>query len=178
MTFTTGPTEELSALETRTLVLMRHAQSGHPGGVRDHDRPLTDGGWAAATVAGDWLWSHLDPIDEILCSTALRARQTAVATGLTAPIRSEEELYDADPEDILRVLRTTGEPVRTLLVVGHAPGIPALTAQLTAADGDPGAVDPQLRFPTAALTVLQFDGEWAQLDEGAARLTFHRIPPA
>jgi phosphohistidine phosphatase len=173
----------------RTLVLMRHAQSGHPGGVRDHDRPLTESGRTAAGLAGDWLRSNLDPIDEVLCSTALRAQQTARATGTAAPIRSELDVYDATPRDVLRVLRTTGAAVLTLLVVGHAPGIPALAVQLIVNDGSPGeagqqaageqgAADQlQVRFPTAALAVLQFAGEWAELDEGAARLTFFRIPP-
>lgn len=168
---------------------MRHAQSGHPGGVRDHDRPLTEAGWAAAGLAGDWLRSTLGPIDEVMCSTALRAQQTAHATGTAVAIRSEADVYDATPGDILGLLRTTGAVVRTLLVVGHAPGIPALAVQLIAVEPDPdeggervtgdqGAADQlRARFPTAALAVLQFEGEWAELDDGAARLTFFRIPP-
>ena len=176
--------EGLSIVETRTVVLMRHARSGHPGGVRDHDRPLTEPSQAAAAGAGTWLRSHLDPIDEILCSTALRAQQTALATGTVARLRSESDLYDATADDILQVLRTVDEPVKVLLVVGHAPGVPALAAQLTAADsgrgpadGNDGADELLVHFPTAALAVLQFAGEWSALDEGSARLLHFRLPP-
>lgn len=175
---------ELSSLQLHTLVLMRHAQAAHPGGVRDHDRPLTEAGRATAGGAGNWLRAHLDPV-EAIASTAVRAQQTALATGVAAPIRSEADLYDAAPEDILRIIRTTGDSVKTLLVVGHAPGIPALAARLIAADdgqdaaeAGPGADELQVRFPTAALAVLEFEGGWAELDEGAARLTAFRIPPA
>ncbi len=178
MALMTSRTEELSHLAIRTLVLMRHAQSGHPDGVRDHERPLTGPGRVAAGLAGDWMRAHLDPIDEIMCSTALRAEQTALATGTAAPIRSEGDLYDAAPQDVLRLVQATGEDVRTLLVVGHAPGIPATAAQLAAPDDNQVAAELNVRFPTAALAVLQFQGRWAELEEGAARLTFRRIPPA
>ena len=165
--------EELSHLEIRTLVLMRHAKSSHPEGVGDHDRPLTEPGRAAAGLAGYWLRAHLDPIDEIVSSTALRAQQTAVATGLVAPIRSDGDLYDAHPQDVLRVLRATDHRVRTLLVVGHAPGIPGAAAQLAT-----GAVDWSQKWPwVKAVAVLQFPGDWTALEAGAARLTYFRIPP-
>ena len=176
--------EGLGIVKTRTVVLMRHAQSGHPGGVRDHDRPLTDAGRAAARVAGEWLRSHVDPIDEVLCSTAVRAQQTALATGTPARIRSEADLYDATAHDILEVLRTVAEPVEVLLVVGHSPGIPTLAAQLItaesvrpAADSNDQADELLVHFPTAAMAVLQFEGEWAALAEGSARLTHFRLPP-
>lgn len=170
--------KELIHLQTRTMVLMRHARSGHPAGVRDHDRPLTDAGWAAAALAGDWTRSQLDPLEAVLCSTALRAQQTARAAAATTPIRSAAELYDADPQDVLAVLRTTGDSVRTLLVVGHLPGVPALADQLTAKDSTVRPAELAADFPTATLAVLQFDGRWAELDSGGARLAFVRRPPA
>ena len=66
----------------RTLVLLRHAKSGYPGGVRDHDRPLADRGRHEGALAGDWLRRHVPPVDEVLCSTALRAQQTVAVAGL------------------------------------------------------------------------------------------------
>lgn len=174
---TPGPTKELSHLDDRTLVLMRHAQAGQPGGVRDHDRPLTDTGRAAAGRAGDWLRSHLDPVEDILSSTAVRAQQTALATGLPAAIRLDAGLYDAAPADILTLLHATEPSVRTLLVVGHAPGIPAAAAQLLPADGDPEAADElRQRFSAGAFAVLRCSGEWAELAPGTARLAHFLVP--
>lgn len=165
----------------RTLVLMRHAHAEHPGGVCDHDRPLTPAGRADAAVAGQWLRSHLDPVQEVLCSTAVRAQQTAEATGVPARFRADADLYDAAPEDILSAVRSAPDPVTTMLVVGHAPGIPSMAAQLVdsgTAAGQRAADDLLARFPTAALAVLRFDGSWAALAEGSAELAFFHIARA
>lgn len=178
---TGGRRRELSDLDTRTLVLMRHAHSAHPGGVRDHDRPLTDAGRADAAAAGDWLRAHVEPVQQILCSTATRARQTALATGLEVPARLDASLYDASPDDVLGPVRVTDDEVRTLLVVGHAPGVPSLAAQLvdTTTTNGQRAVDELLsRFPTAALAVLRFDGAWSELSDGSAQLAFFHIARA
>ena len=172
---------ELSDLDTRTLVLMRHAHSAHPGGVRDHDRPLTDDGRADAAVAGSWLRAHLEPVQQVLCSTATRTRQTALATGLDVPMRPDAGLYDASSEDVLDPVRATGDDIRTLLVVGHAPGVPSLAAQLVdtaTADGQQAADELLSRFPTAALAVLRFQGPWSGLCDGAAQLAFFHIARA
>lgn len=165
-------------MEIRTLVLMRHARSGHPGGVRDHDRPLNDDGRSAAALAGDWLSSHLNSVDELLSSTAVRAQQTAVATGLKAPIRTDAGIYDADPDDILEAIRRTDESVGTLLVVGHSPGIPALVGRLLPMPEDGESGQDLGRFPTATMAVLEIAGNWAELAEGGARKVAIRIPPA
>ena len=92
----------------RTLVLMRHAKSDYPGGVTDHDRPLADRGRREAALAGEWLTATLPEIDEILCSSAVRAQQTTAATGLARPIRTSGEIYDASPDEILQQIAATG----------------------------------------------------------------------
>lgn len=160
---------------TRTLILLRHAKSDYPPGVRDHDRPLAPRGRAESKLAGQWIAANSDPVDEILCSTAVRTRQTAERTGLTAPVRLSRAIYEAAPQDILDEIALTDPVVRTLLVVGHAPGIPALALALAGDDSDPDAVQAVAdRFPTAALAVLAVPGNWAELTEdGAALHTFH-----
>lgn len=171
----TGGMKELIDLQIRTLVLVRHARSGDPAGVRDHDRPLTDAGRAAAVAAGDWWRSQWEPLD-VLSSIALRAQQTARAAAATTPIRSAAQLDEADPQDVPAVLRTTTDSVRTLLFVGHLPGVPALADQLTTTDSTAPAAELAADFPTATPTVLQFSGRWAELDSGGARLAFARRP--
>jgi phosphohistidine phosphatase len=160
---------------TRTLILMRHAKSGYPSGVRDHDRPLAERGEREGTLAGDWLRRHVPPVDAVLSSTAARARGTVMVTGVTAPLRTASEIYDATPDEILGQIRETGSAVVTLLVVGHSPGMPGLATELA---GD-GSLDEPLghlrtRFPTAAVAVLETESEWPDLAYGDARLVdFH-----
>jgi phosphohistidine phosphatase len=64
-----------------TLVLLRHAKAAYPSGVADHDRPLAPRGIREAELAGDWLRANLPTIDEVLCSTATRTRQTVTHAG-------------------------------------------------------------------------------------------------
>lgn len=154
-----------------TLVLMRHAKSDYPGGTTDHDRPLSPRGLREASLAGRWLVEHdLEP-DEILCSSAARAQQTAMATGIAAPVRVADQVYDASPAEILDQVSVTAEAISTLLVVGHAPGIPALAVQLAGELSAPESVAEVHRaFATSALAVLEFQTSWSRLAVDAARL--------
>ena len=89
-------------MRMRTLVLMRHAKSAYPAGVDDHDRPLADRGEREAALAGDWLRENVPPIDAVLCSSALRTRQTLVfRTGAEAPTSFLDRLYGASPGDVI-----------------------------------------------------------------------------
>ena len=72
---------------------------------------------------------------------------------------------------------------RTLLIVGHDPAIAELALTLpattppahsgTASDAAPPAMLDRMRakFPTAAIAVFEFRGNWDQLGPGTARLT-------
>ncbi len=127
--------------DRRTLILMRHATAGHGVG-RDHDRPLTDHGRQEAADAGRWIRGSLPAIDAVLCSTATRTRQTLAAAGIQAPVSYQDGLYGGGTEDILELLRRVPETADTVLIVGHAPGIPsaaAALAEIARESGDPDA---------------------------------------
>lgn len=162
---------------TRRLVLLRHAKSDYPGGVLDHDRPLSVRGRREGALAGDHLRSLPAPVDEVLCSTALRTRQTLERTGIEAPTRYTADIYEAHPDDILEHVRETEEGVRTLLVIGHAPGIPSLALELAGPGSDQVALQEiGTKFPTSALVVLEISGSWADLGAAAATLVEFTIP--
>jgi len=179
---------------SHTLILMRHATAGQGGGT-DHGRPLTPEGSREATEAGDWLRDNLPSVDAVLCSTAVRTRQTLTATRVGAPATFADELYGGDVDDILGQIAAIPDSAGTVLVVGHAPGIPATAAELVTvaalarADseaneaGDPAAgADPEpepdelRRFSAGALAVLTTDGSWAELADRGADLTAVRHP--
>lgn len=168
--------------EPRRLVLLRHGKSDYPGGVADHDRPLAGRGRREATLAGILLAALDPPIDAVLCSTALRARQTLAATGIGAPVRFAEQIYDASPGEILQEVAGTADDVRCLLVVGHAPGMPGTA--LTLADADPereateGLQELRAHFPTSAYAVLSVPGGWSELTATGADLVDFVIPRA
>ena len=68
----------MSGLDAKTLVLLRHATAGWPGGVDDHDRPLAERGHRQAPGAGEWLLEHGIVPEAAVVSDALRTRQTWV----------------------------------------------------------------------------------------------------
>ncbi|KAA8965626.1 histidine phosphatase family protein [Mycobacterium sp.] len=166
----------------RHLVLLRHAKSAYPAGVADHDRPLAPRGIREAGLAGAWLRANLPAVDAVLCSTAARARQTLRCTGLDAPVRYVERLYDAGPGQMIDEIAGVGDDPRddvaTLLVVGHEPTISAVAMSLAGADGtDHAAVERMsAKFPTSGIAVLQFAGRWRDVKPGGAALTDFHVP--
>ena len=171
----------------RKLVLLRHAKSAWPD-VPDHERPLAGRGRRDAPAMGRWLRAAGHAPDQVLCSTARRARETwqlaQPRLGATPPVRFEHGVYQSSAEQLLDLVRKTPSAVRTLLVVGHDPAIQELALTLArpapGADGDAGAHADlgriEAKFPTAAAAVLEFAGSWARLDPGTARLSGFMIP--
>ena len=160
----------------RTLALMRHGKSDYPSGVPDRDRPLAPRGVREAGLAGDWLRSALPPIDLVLCSTAARTRETFARTGLTAPVRFVDRLYDAVPGTVIDEINKVDDDVTTLLVIGHEPVISSVALGLAdAAESNPAAADSiSTKFPTSAVAVLRTTASWRDLGlGGAALVTFH-----
>lgn len=154
------------------LILTRHAKSDWDDPtLPDHDRPLNGRGRRSARALGDWLASRGYDPEEVLCSSALRTRQTwdcvAQAVFETRPdLRIEPALYQAAPETMLHVLRTATVP--TVMMIGHNPGIAAFAAMLPARP----PLDPQFRsYPTAATLVVDFQAaSWAEVEPGQGSL--------
>ncbi len=161
----------------RTLLLLRHAKSDYPGGVADHDRPLATRGIREAALAGDWLRSAAPAIDAVLCSTATRTRQTLERTGIDAPVRFVDRIYDATPSIVLDEINTVDDDVRTLLVIGHEPVMSGLALGLADDSSDADVVaEIGAKFPTAAVALLQVSMPWRELELGGAQLAQFHVP--
>jgi phosphohistidine phosphatase len=170
----------MTASTRRTLMLMRHAKSAWPD-VPDHDRPLAPRGERDAPAMGRWLRAVDRIPDYVLCSTARRASQTWLLAqaelGAAASVSFDDSVYFDSTDPLAELLRRTPATIRTLLLVGHDPAVHEL-ALLFAGDGsDPGARERlAAKFPTAAVAILDFDGDWAQLEPGTARLISFMVP--
>ena len=141
---------------------------------------------------GRWLRAAGHEPDRVLRSTARRARETwqltQVGLDATPPVSFDDGVYGASAEQLLDVIRRVPPAARTLLVVGHDPAIAELALTLPAtsppahvdavSDAAPAAMLDRMRakFPTAAIAVLEFAGNWDQLGPGTARLT-HFVTP-
>lgn len=163
----------------RTLWLLRHAKSDWDTGAPDHERPLNERGVRDAGAAGRLLASRGWRPDLVLCSSALRTRQTwerAAAAGAQAgQVRIERRIYAASEESLLDLVRETDPAVAGLLLVGHGPGVPDLADRLGVRP-EPAELWRRLddKFPTSAVAVLRFDTEWSDVDAG--ELIAYEIP--
>jgi phosphohistidine phosphatase len=159
----------------RRLVLLRHAKSDWPEDVADHDRPLAPRGRRDAPLVGRWLVRSGYLPDAVVCSTARRARETweLAAAGLPAPPvpRVESRVYEATVLGLLMLVRELPDELRTVVFVGHNPGLAELAVGLAAPPPYPPA-----SFPTAAVAVLGIPGPWSSAGPGEARLLSFATP--
>jgi phosphohistidine phosphatase len=176
----TGETTNETTGETaRRLTLLRHAKSDWPDDVPDHDRPLAKRGRKDAPRIGRWLRTHGYVPDIVICSTAMRTRQTwdLVRPELdgSAEVLFEPRAYAASALTLLYLCQELPAPCRAALLIGHNPGIEELAASLGGAQE--GAPEPAgLRFPTAAVAVFEFTGDWSTLAPGQASLLAFTVP--
>jgi phosphohistidine phosphatase len=161
----------------KTLLLLRHAKSAWSDPrLDDHDRPLNGRGERAAKAMADHIVRQGPRPDLILCSTAMRTRQTLAPLvkrleGPVPPIALENGLYLASEDALLGRLQAVADDVPTVLLIGHNDGIGQLAADL-AGDGPSEALASlRAKYPTGALAVLRApDGPWSDLKLGSATL--------
>jgi phosphohistidine phosphatase len=137
--------------------------------VPDLERPLAKRGRRDAPRIGAWLRSAGYVPDLVVCSAARRAQQTwelvAPEVDGTPEVRIERRVYEATVLALLMLVRELPEARRTVLIVGHNPGLAELAVGLADRPDNVG-----LTFPTAAVAVLGMAGDWADAAPGAARL--------
>ena len=123
----------------KTLLILRHAKSSwkHPE-LSDHDRPLNKRGKHDAPLMGQLLKEKKLVPDLIISSTAVRAKDTALAVaervGYDNEIIFESTLYAVSPDAYIKAINNVadnGKDFSTILVIGHNPGLEELIEVLT-----------------------------------------------
>jgi len=155
----------------RRVAIFRHAKSERSAGVPDLDRPLAERGRRDAPAVGRWLRAELPSIDLVLCSPAVRARQTweLASAELVSPppVEHDERLYGRGAGELLTVLRALPEDVKTVVLVGHNPELEQLMTLLTGVGGE---------LKTSSLAVLAGPGGWADVGPRWAELDILTTP--
>ncbi len=164
-----------------TLLLLRHAKAVQHMADGDFARTLTDKGAADAAALGIHLAATGLVPDFAYVSAATRTLQTFERVGAAftpdVPFASEAELYNATAGELRDRLRSVRPEVRTLMMVGHNPGI--MEAAMTLArDGDPTEVERMRgRFPPCSVAVLTFAAnDWLDARSSGGRLDLFLTP--
>jgi phosphohistidine phosphatase len=140
------------------LYLLRHAKSSwDDASQQDFERPLADRGREACALIGELIQEKGIEFDLIVVSTAVRTRQTIELVKERAKIHGEvrydERIYEATLRQLLEVISEVENDRKSLLVVGHNPGIEELLTLLT---GE------QVRVTTANLAKIKIKAaQWS-----------------
>ena len=151
----------------KTLFLLRHASAENATtGLSDHDRALNGRGKQDAQAIGTFLKKQNLTFDFVLCSTALRARETAdlvlAAADLIVSVRYDRRIYEASPLGLLQVISEINADASAVIVVGHNPGIAELLQSIT---------DRAKPMATGTLAKIDLDArEWGRIRESKATL--------
>lgn len=158
---------------SRQLLILRHAKSAwDTDAPNDFDRPLNKRGKKDAPRIGAWLREQNLTPEYVLSSPAERAKQTVLKAARELGIRKKQihwdpRIYDAGTSTLLEVLADCPANAKTVLLVGHNPGLEFLVEYLC--DNVDVPADGKL-LPTAALARLDMPDVWDHLEPGAARL--------
>ena len=159
----------------RTLYLLRHAKSSWKDiSLSDFERPLKRRGRNGAKLIGERLRSEKLAGALVLCSPAVRTRETLeivkTHAGLKADERFEQRIYEASLRDLVQVLSEIPDDKPLAIMVGHNPGFEELLAFLT---GQARSV------PTGALAKIEIAVEsWKDVKPATGSLELFVTPKA
>lgn len=151
----------------KTLYLLRHAKSSWKDEtLSDIERPLNGRGRKAAQTIGDFLKREGIIPDLVLSSSAVRARQTTdlllKAANFSTDLRFDERIYEAGAQKLLEVVKQVEKSKKSVLLVGHNPGLEEFLEVLT------GATD---SMPTGTLSKVVLEASsWAAIGDNGGTL--------
>jgi phosphohistidine phosphatase len=160
----------------RCLLLLRHAKAERAiPGAPDRDRALIERGRKDAGRIGAYMASHGLAPDRVVLSPAVRVQQTwkhaAAAFKPLPAAATADKLYDASAGAIFAVIQEAPAAARSLLVVGHNPGLHELALMLIASGDVEARERLREKLPTAGLVIVDFAfDDWNLLHPKSGRL--------
>lgn len=161
------------------LMLLRHAKSDQDAKVEDHERPLSKRGRHDAPRMGEYMRAQNYEPALVLCSTSERTRETWDLVGpklkSSPQVRFDKALYLAAWPNLLAMVQGVPADTPSVMLIGHNPGMEQLAVALAIQPKTPserGRVESMSKkYPTCALAVLEFEGDWRGVAPGTGRLT-------
>jgi phosphohistidine phosphatase len=163
------------------LLLLRHAKSSwDEPKLADRDRSLNKRGRRAAGMMRQAMLDLGLTPDVVLVSPSRRTLETLAAIEPwddTPLVEQVELLYLATAPQMLGILQGMNETVRSVLLIGHNPGMHELSVQL-AGSSVAGEATQRLAhaFPTGALAEFAIATQWQRLDAAGTRLVRFLTP--
>lgn len=152
----------------KKLTLIRHGAAKDPLGYkRDFDRPLRKKGLKQASAMGQQLRAQDFRFDQMFCSPAQRALETAQiiyeATESSRPLLLEQDLYTFDTQPLYRFIEMIDDKIEHAVIVGHNPALSYLAYDLL-----PNPIS-SMNTCTVIQMTLNID-EWVEITPRCAQL--------
>jgi phosphohistidine phosphatase len=161
----------------KTLLLIRHANAEQiERGGRDFERHITRLGNRNAAHAGKYLVNNKLMPDLVVCSPAVRAKETAevIASQLKFSerhIKYNEELYEASVRTLFSIVNGIEERYNRVALIAHNPGLTYLADYLTAA--------PLGNMVPASIVIINFENmTWAEVSQNSGQFEDYIDPEA
>ncbi len=158
----------------KNIYLIRHAKSDWSDESQsDFERGLNKRGKRAVFTMAEVLKKKKIMPDLILCSSAKRTKLTAKGLakeiGYSGKIKYMDELYMAEPHDVISIIKEIKEKYDTVFIVGHNPETTQLANMM---------VDEYIEnVPTLGIVAFQIPIEhWSSFEPKNARLDFFIYP--
>ncbi|QOY54941.1 histidine phosphatase family protein [Candidatus Sulfurimonas marisnigri] len=157
----------------KKLYIIRHAKSSwKDSSLSDFDRPLNKRGRVDAPLMGKVLKGKKVSPDAIISSPALRAKTTAqnIAKNInfTKPITYDENIYEANDDTLLYVMKKLNKEDSVVFIFGHNPGLNMLAESLVGLDEN---------IPTCGIVEIEFDcKKWSEISSKNAKLISFDYP--
>ncbi|WP_460956084.1 SixA phosphatase family protein [Spirosoma litoris] len=158
-----------------TLYIVRHAKAEDRAiFMADHDRQLTPDGIIAAARMGRYLHRKGVQPDQMISSTAPRAKDTAKVFAEQlgfdlGQIQLDEKLFDGGPKAYLAAINALPPSTKTAMIFGHNPDVSYLAEFLT--HENIGSMS------KGAVAVVTFEtSDWAEVSGRTGSLVFQIGP--
>jgi len=137
----------------KSIILFRHGKSDwHADYSTDHNRPLNKRGTKSAKLMGKYLANINHLPEKIICSTALRAKETAEIAiknwNWNSNIEFNKNIYHCSEKLLLSIAKQQSSKLKKICFIGHEPSFSSFIIQSTNSR--------VVKFPTAAMARIDF----------------------
>jgi len=158
---------------SKRIILYRHAKSSWEDlNIDDYDRQLNSKGLLDAEHMANSIGTKIILPDLIICSGAVRTRQTIDALRKKNPfieIEYDDNLYLAESFAIDFLVSEVANEIETLLICGHNPGLTDFLNQKTKNNFD--------EIPTSCLVVIEFENYlWKDVPQSKGIINYIEYP--
>lgn len=158
------------------LYLLRHFHAEKMPGESDFSKSLTSYGHKQSKILAEFLDEHAISVDAIIFSPSVRtvSSKNLIVNQVGAPKSIEvQELYQAETETVIQVLKSIDENYSKILVVGHNPSMTSILNEFQIQNPSPTMMNFDV---TGKFVGMTFTGKWSEVDVKPANLDFVFFP--